>query len=165
MKVCFKCGQEKPLSEFYKNKRMADGHFNKCKECAKTDVSNNRKANHQHYLEYERDRAMNPDRIEARKAYLKTENGKIVKALTEKNYRMKHPEKAIAHYVLSNAVRDGKLKRKPCEICGSIVKVEGHHPDYSKPLCVVWLCEKHHKEVHRKMRLQKRLTLTDASEP
>ena len=44
-------------------------------------------------------------------------------------------------------LRDKKVKRKPCEICGN-VKAEGHHKDYSKPKKVRWLCLKHHRQIH-----------------
>jgi hypothetical protein len=37
MKKCFKCGLEKPLSDYYKHKMTKDGFLNKCKSCAKKD--------------------------------------------------------------------------------------------------------------------------------
>lgn len=35
MKHCKKCSTEKPLTEFYKNRQLLDGHANDCKECVK----------------------------------------------------------------------------------------------------------------------------------
>lgn len=36
-KICFRCGIEQPLTEYYRHPRMADGHLNKCKTCTKSD--------------------------------------------------------------------------------------------------------------------------------
>jgi hypothetical protein len=43
MKICFKCGKEKPLSEFYKHPGMADKHLNKCIECTKRETQSNQR--------------------------------------------------------------------------------------------------------------------------
>ena len=46
------------------------------------------------------------------------------------------------------ALKAGKITRGPCEKCGA-EKAEMHHPDYSKPLLVVWLCQTCHRKLHR----------------
>lgn len=75
-----------------------------------------------------------------------TPEGKLRRRLYEKRYYKKCRIKRLAKDAVHNAIRAGKLVRKPCTICGK--KSEGHHPDYNKPLEVVWLCRKHHASIH-----------------
>lgn len=64
--------------------------------------------------------------------------------------RKKEPlAKRKARAMVTKAIKDGVLKRLPCEICG-IEKSEAHHSDYSKPLEVIWLCHGHHRRQHGK---------------
>lgn len=131
-KKCFKCGVEKDLSEFYPHKRMADGHLNKCKECTKSDVHQNRVADPAKYSEYEKKRLHTPKRKEQR-------------AESQRVRRKKYPEKEKARATVARFLKKGWLTKKPCEICGD-PETEAHHDDYSKPLDVRWLCFKHHRE-------------------
>jgi hypothetical protein len=57
--------------------------------------------------------------------------------------------KDIARSYANTYLQRGKLEKQPCIHCGAIDS-QMHHPDYSRPLEVVWLCkdchQKHHKD-------------------
>ena len=148
MKRCFKCGEDKSFSSFYKHKQMGDGYLGKCKECAKKDVAKHREENLEKIHAYERQRNMLPHRIAARAEYSNTEAYRQIASKSKKQYKIDNPIKYAAHTTLGNAIRDGKLFKQSCETCQD-PKVHGHHDDYSKPLEVRWLCAIHHKEWHR----------------
>ena len=64
-------------------------------------------------------------------------------------WRKVNPKKAAARSVVARAVRSGRLvKPKKCSKCGRATRLSGHHPDYKKPLEVVWLCSSCHKLEH-----------------
>lgn len=150
-KKCFKCGDVKPLSAFYKHKMMADGHVNKCKECNKRDVRENRAKRIDYYTKYEKKRAMLPHRVEARKNYSKTPAGKESIKKSTSRWKSKNPIKSLANIIVNNAVRGGKLiKPCKCESCGNVSKIiHGHHDDYALPLSVRWLCPACHNKWHK----------------
>jgi hypothetical protein len=54
-------------------------------------------------------------------------------------------EKKRAKWRVRHAKDTGRLIEQPCH-CGA--KAQAHHPDYSRPLDVVWLCSVHHGEAH-----------------
>ena len=84
------------------------------------------------------------------KIYRQTEAGKMVSAKASKKTRQKYPERRVAGNAVSSAIQRGKLiKSVFCEECGLPAETEGHHPDYSKPLEIEWLCRKCHVEKHK----------------
>lgn len=60
-------------------------------------------------------------------------------------------DKANARGAVYDAVRSGVLVRPSMCACGT-PRVEAHHPDYSKPLDVVWLCKGCHAAEHSSAR-------------
>ena len=147
-KRCFKCGEVKILSAFYKHPQMLDGHVNKCKECNKKDVIENRERRDSYYKAYDRVRSSLPHRKEAKREYSVEYRKQGRNLIHSKNYKEKYPKRDSARTAVNNAVRDGRLTKLPCWTCGC-TEVEAHHPDYDSPLDVIWLCTEHHKEVHR----------------
>lgn len=148
MKKCFKCKKSKDLSCFYKHSGMFDGYLGKCKECTKKDSISHRESKKEYYKSYDRYRALLPHRIMARQVYQNSHEAMKKRLIGIKKWQSNNPEKRKAQIALNNAIRDEKIFKNPCELCGSIKKIHGHHDDYSKPLKVNWLCARHHLSVH-----------------
>lgn len=90
------------------------------------------------------------DRRARMQEYAQLHPGKAREA--NRRWLARNPEKYRAHNAVSNAVRDGYLVRPLfCEECGSGVRIQAHHDDYSKPLEVRWLCTRCHGVTHRKV--------------
>ena len=64
-----------------------------------------------------------------------------------------HPLEVWAHYCLGVGLKRGLIVREACEVCGAD-DTDGHHEDYQKPLDVRWLCRRHHKAEHRRLRCE-----------
>jgi len=45
-------------------------------------------------------------------------------------------------------VKKGVIKKESCDVCADST-VQAHHPDYSKPELVIWLCPTHHHDLHK----------------
>lgn len=145
MKTCFKCGDVKPLTDFYTHKQMADGHLNKCIPCTKKDTA----------LRERKLRETNADWVmkERERARLKIKLYRAIHGNGEyKNtWSERYPHKRKTHHAVNNALRDGRLTRpNKCESCGKSEKLQAHHDDYGKPLAVRWLCIPCHGKAHRK---------------
>jgi len=68
-----------------------------------------------------------------------------------KKSKAKEPRNLIWQTVCRAVKRGEIMKKKNCEKCGLEKKLQGHHPDYNKPLDVVFLCHKCHEIEHKKL--------------
>lgn len=137
---CKTCMNDLPESAFYSSNKS------RCKECVKSSVRENRIANIEHYRSFDRMRASQPHRVIARQAYAETDAYRASHNNATKKYVSSQPKRRAAQVAVGNALRDGRLQKLPCFICGD--SAQAHHPDYDRPLDVVWLCDLHHKQAH-----------------
>lgn len=146
-KKCFKCNSVKLASEFYKHPRMADGRMGKCKSCAKKDVHEHTKILKNDPIWAFQERA----RCRIKQAKRRSLGLDVKDNSASRRWVKKHRNKRLAHHIARYALKTGEIKtRENCESCGVGGKLHMHHPDYSRPKMVVWLCPKCHGIVHRK---------------
>ena len=156
MKPCKKCGETKPLSDFYTNAQLRDGHVNTCKQCCneRSKAYHSKPENKERKQIRQRQYRTKPDKKAmelAAERLWRTDPANRAK-LTEKQreYRQRHADRYKAHRLVAYAVKAGRLPKRPCCVCGE--EAEAHHDDYSKPLEVRWLCRVHHVQVHLELR-------------
>jgi hypothetical protein len=135
-KRCFKCSTTKPMSEFYRHPKMADGVLGKCKACTKADTMMRYYSKHDEVAAYDRARFQTPERKAKAQEYAR-------------RCRERHPLKYKARTALGNALRDGVIERpSTCPLCNFAKPIEAHHEDYSRPLDVKWCCRSCHRRVY-----------------
>lgn len=136
LKRCFKCGIDKSRTEFYRHLQMGDGLLGKCKACARYDTKANQLAKFEYYQAYKKEYATRPaTRARARRI--------------TKEWRLAHPGRAGAHYRAEKYLRDAP---EYCERCLLVKTLQRHHPDYSQPLLIEWLCKRCHAVADRERR-------------
>lgn len=129
-KECSRCRVVMPHAEFYDDARASDGLQSACKRC---HIKGKRRANAVHMA---RARATDPEKFRARE--------RAASARRQKN------ERTDARQAVHAALRSGALVRPgQCGRCGTSCTPTAHHPDYSQPLAVEWLCYPCHGQEHR----------------
>lgn len=136
-KKCFKCNEDKPLSNYYKHSGLSDGHLNKCKLCTRKDTRNRVLVLSQNpeWVEKEQERHRQKyHRLGYKEKHKPTpEQKKIIMS----RYLDKYPEKKNAVLFVSR-----KVKSKIGHL---------HHWSYNQEhwLDVIDLTEKDHAKAHR----------------
>ena len=152
MKTCSKCKIEKELSGFCKDKKAKDGlncHCNDCRKLYRIKVRESTKAYNLTYRRIHREELKtysskyNTDHKEDRKKWRTSSAGKLSQLKSEaRYYNARRSRKYYGNNKNNITIPDN------CQNCNSIEKVEAHHNDYNKPMDVIFLCQKCHKDWH-----------------
>jgi hypothetical protein len=151
MRTCNTCNTQKEIEAFPKDLRGRK--VTRCKDCAAKYMKAyfDRKKKDPEWVLKDMDRHREKSRKALLKPGYKPQPAEKL-ALAQKKIREKFPEKKAAWKAVTIAVAAGKLIPQNC-FCGKIG--QAHHPDYSKPLEVLWLCTQHHADQHAKERREK----------
>jgi len=153
-KACTKCRKEYPATAdfFPPDKRSRDGFHSWCRVCNRAATARWRAAYPEAARAYvARWQAAHPEAIRAANARWRAAHPEANRA-SKARWRAAHPESVKAHNDANYAIESGRLVYPDvCERCGKPnLKFDKHHPDYARPLDVVFLCRHCHALLHRK---------------
>ena len=143
MKTCTKCEISKSDNEFRPNPKMLDGLNSWCRQCCNRATELSRRKNPEALRAKERAKYARRMQKLRGEGYVVGAPENRSKAVDDEFIKLKKNTRRTTR----RAIKQGKLVRGPCGVCGSL-EVEAHHADYSRPLDVIWLCKPHHREVH-----------------
>ena len=128
----------KQNEEFYVHSEMADGYLSFCKECVKERVHKYVRENADILSEREKKRYQrrrrDPMFRQKRADYLR---------------KWRTPETMRAHNTTARKLKDSKPEI--CEKCKIRLAQMAHHPDYSKPNEIEWICFRCHRRLRENL--------------
>ncbi len=140
MKKCIRCNKKRSLKDFYVNDSSI------CKECIKESARNWRIKNGKRARETVQDwRTKNRDVVkEHNRAWsIKNRDRK-----NEISRLWRRGKVGTAHHATKRKLQNEKPAK--CSMCNKKSDlIHGHHPDYDKPLEVIWCCPRCHGKLHR----------------
>lgn len=148
MFICVECKKLKRKNQFCVEKRNRNGITSYCKECGY-------KKKHLLYLDY-KEKA-----LENAKKWVSNNKEKIKSA--QQKRRIKNRHKINIRAKTERAIKKGIIEKKElCEFCSKKAE-EAHHPDYRKPLKIIFLCRVCHKKIHRILKIKTTIELNNQS--
>lgn len=162
--ICRACQVNLPKCDFVKKSRNKNGVCTICKNCDRQRQRDNYADDKSGALTRNKKwREENKNKLSSsRSKYYEKNKEEIKKGANERyaansgevkkkraEYCKDNKEKITAHGKVAQAIKNGELTRLPCEVCGSDIRIQAHHDDYSKPLEVRWLCQTHHSREHK----------------
>lgn len=158
-KICTNCGIEKPLSEFYKNHKMADGRLRQCRACKLAYRADYFEKNRERILAWFRSYKRPESRKDQYRLWCKNNKDRINAAhrrgyyrhhekmkLKSREYWKAHPAEKLAHTHKRRALQRGsggvhtkkqvdELYRKQRGCCADCSKkLNKYHKDHIVPL-------------------------------
>lgn len=176
-RICTKCHEQRPISWFYFRKDRPGKRKSHCKACRQLDENLRRAALRKESPSSKRPPVLptcpqcgvrkapadfildgrrrstcaacllksKADRLQ--RGHQRSSRQKFLSAVYARQYAKKHPIKTHCRNTSNRAQAKGNLLPRPCAVCGC-AEVQKHHADYSRPLDITWLCDRHHRQVH-----------------